>query len=124
VPGRIPAWNISEGSVRLVATLLAMFVPEPPALVAIESPDTSLHPYLMEYLAELLKLGSRHTQVVITTHSPYLLDHLPPESLRIVTKEHGATKVKEVKRTKALAEALKVLGLGDMWRAGHLGGVP
>lgn len=122
--GRIPAWNISEGSARLVATLLALFVPKPPELVAIEAPDTALHPYLMEYLAEILKLGSRDTQIVITTHSPFLLNYLPPESLLIVTKEEGQTKVKQVERDEALKEALKALGLGEMWHAGHFGGVP
>jgi len=124
LPGRIPAWNLSEGSARLVATLLALFVPSPPALVAIEAPEMSLHPRLMEYLADILKLGSRKTQIIITTHSPYLLTCLPPESLLIVTKQSGETKVKRVRRDRALTEALKVLGLGEMWLAGHLGGVP
>jgi predicted ATPase len=124
LPGRIPAWNLSEGSARLVATLLALFVPSPPALVAIEAPETSLHPRLMEYLADILKLGSRETQIIITTHSPYLLTCLPPESLLIVTKERGETRVKRVRRDRALTEALKVLGLGEMWYSGHLGGVP
>jgi predicted ATPase len=124
ISGRIPAWNLSEGSARLVATLLALFVPSPPALVAIEAPESSLHPYLMEYLADILKLGSKETQILITTHSPYLLDHLPPESLVIITKERGETKARRVRKDRALKEALEVLGLGEMWLAGHLGGVP
>ena len=102
IPGRIPAWNLSEGSTRLVATLLALFVPQPPSLVAIESPEAALHPHLMEYLAEILRLGSQETQIVITTHSPYLLDKLPPESLIIVTKEKGETKARRPKKGKAL----------------------
>ncbi len=102
IPGQIPAWNLSEGSTRLVATLLALFVPQPPSLVAIESPEAALHPHLMEYLAEILRLGSQETQIVITTHSPYLLDKLPPESLIIVTKEKGETKARRPKKGKAL----------------------
>jgi predicted ATPase len=78
----------------------------------------------MEYLAEILKLGSKGTQILITTHSPYLLDYLPPESLVIVTKERGETRAKRVRRDRALKEALEVLGLGEMWRSGHLGGTP
>lgn len=124
VPGIIPAWNISEGSARLVVTLLALLAPPPPSLVGIEAPETALHPYLCEYLVDILKLGARHTQVLITTHSPYLLDHLPPESIIIVSKGKGETSAKRVARTKGLREALKTLGLGDIWRAGHLGGVP
>ncbi len=124
VPGRIPAWNLSEGSARLVATLLALFVPRPPVLVAIEAPEISLHPYLAEFLADILILASEDTQILITTHSPHLLDYVPAESLVIVTKESAATKVKRVRRDRALKEALKTLGLGEMWHAGHLGGVP
>lgn len=122
--GRIPAWNISEGSARLVATLLALFVPTPPSLVAIEAPDTALHPGLMEYLANILKIGSQETQIIITTHSPFLLNYLPPESLLIVTKEKGETKIGQIEKDDALKEALKVLGLGEMWYAGHFGGIP
>ncbi|MBI2918592.1 MAG: AAA family ATPase [Chloroflexi bacterium] len=124
IPGRIPAWNMSEGSVRLVATLLALLVPEPPPLVAFENPDTHLHSHQMEYLAEILKAGSRHSQVIITTHSPYLLDHVPPESVLIVWKENGETKVKPVASIRGIRKALKELGLGELYYAGHLGAVP
>jgi predicted ATPase len=82
------------------------------------------YPYLMEYLADILKLGSKQTQILITTHSPYLLNYLPPESLVLVTKDKGETKVKQVRQDRALKEALEVLGLGEMWHAGHLGGTP
>ena len=125
VPGRIPAWNISEGSARLVATLLALLAPPAPSLVAIEAPETALHPYLCEYLVDILKLGARQTQVLITTHSPYLLDYLPSESLIIVEKDKGETRARRVRPSKdALKEAVRVLGLGKTWYAGHLGGVP
>lgn len=123
IAGRIPAWNMSEGSVRLVAMLLALLVPEPPPLVAFENPDTHLHAHQMEYLAEILKAGSERSQVIITTHSPYLLDHVPPESVLIVWKEAGETKVKPVASVPHLREALKELGLGELYYAGHLGGV-
>lgn len=124
IPGRIPAWNMSEGSVRLVAMLLGLLVPEPPPLVAFENPDLHLHAHLMQYLSEILKAGSQHSQVIITTHSPYLLDHIPPENVLIVWKEAGETKVKPVADTAELKEALKTLGLGELYYTGSLGGVP
>lgn len=124
IPGRIPAWNMSEGSVRLVAMLLGLIVPQPPSLVTFENPDLHLHAHLMQYLAEILKAGSRHSQIIITTHSPYLLDHIPPESVLIVWKEAGETKVKPVADTAELKEALKTLGLGELYYTGSLGGVP
>ncbi len=124
IPGRIPAWNMSEGSVRLVGILLALLVPEPPPLVAFENPEVHLHSHQMEYLAEILKAASRRSQVIITTHSPYLLKHFAPEDVLIVWKEKGQTRVKPVRTFKGLREALKTLDLGEIYYAGHLGGVP
>lgn len=124
IPSRIPSWALSEGSVRLVAILLALMVPQPPSLVTFEAPDSQLHPGLMEYLADILQMGADRTQVIITTHSPFLLDKLPPESLLIVTKEAGETRVEPATKTRGLKKALKTLGLGELWYSGHFDKVP
>ena len=124
ISGRIPAWNMSEGSVRLVAVLLALLVPKPPLLVAFETPEVHLHPYQMEYLADILKSGSQRLQVLATTHSPYLVNYLPLENMLIVRKQAGETKVEPVEDSAHLRAVLKSLGLGEAWYAGHLGGVP
>lgn len=124
VPGPIHAWNMSEGSVRLVGVLLALRVPSPPRLATFETPEIHLHPYLMEYLADILRAGSERSQVIATTHSAALLNCLLPDNVLIVSKERGVTRVKQVEDSRQLREALKRLGLGELWHAGHLGGVP
>ncbi len=95
-----------------------------PTLLALESPDASLHPYAMEHEAELLKSASRKTQVIVTNHSPYLLDYLPPESIVVVEKVKVKTVLKPVKGRKGVRYAIEKLGAGDAWYSGHLGGVP
>jgi len=61
---------------------------------------------------------------LVTTHSPDLLNFLASENLIIVEKEGGKTQCREAKDIAGVKEALKTLGLGELWYSGHLGGVP
>lgn len=119
-----PSWAMSDGTLFALALATALVSPEVPNLIAIEAPDTEIHPRLMEHIAEILISASERTQVLATTHSPYLLSHLPPESIVIVENQNAQTVVKQVARNEVLQEAIKSLGAGRAWYAGHLGGTP
>jgi predicted ATPase len=57
--------------------LLAAFLsPRPPQLLAINEPETSIHPDLLEPLAQLIVQASRASQIWITTHSEKLAGHI------------------------------------------------
>lgn len=62
--------------------------------------------------------------MLVTTHSPYFVDLLQPNDLFIVEKNDGKTQVNKACDEKGIKEALKTLGLGEMWYSGSLGGVP
>ena len=98
--------------------------PQPPSLIALEPPDLELHPHVMETLAEMLRIASSRTQVIATTHSPYLLDFLAPESFVVVEKRKGATTCKPIKGKRGLVRTARELGGGSAWYSGHIGGVP
>ena len=119
-----PAWGMSDGTLRLLGYLATLYSPSPPSLVCFEEPENYVHPQLLEMLIELLRNASLKMQVLVTTHSPYLVDLLQPSDLYIVEKKKGETLVKDVKSKKAIKDALKVLGLGELWYSGSLGGVP
>jgi predicted ATPase len=121
---RIPSWAMSDGTVRFLAHLLVVFGASPPPLVCFEEPENFIHPHSLELLAHLLKKASTRSQILLTTHSPYLLNFLEPEDIIIVEKREGATEASRPKHTGAIKEALKTLGLGEMWYAGSLGGTP
>lgn len=121
---RIPAWNMSDGVLHLLALLTILYSPEPPSLAAIEEPENWVHPGILELVADMLKSASRRTQVLITTHSPYLLNFMSPEDLVIVEKADGKTECKPVEDREGVKEALKVLGLGEFWYSGSIGGTP
>lgn len=98
---------------------------DPPALACFEEPENCIHPGLLELVVDALKSASRRSQILVTTHSPDFLNFLKdPEGLMIVEKVDGKTQCREAKDTAGVKEALKTLGLGELWYSGHLGGVP
>jgi predicted ATPase len=66
------ALELSDGTLRYLCLLAALLSPRPPAVLALNEPETSLHPDLMEPLARLILRASRDTQLWITTHSEHL----------------------------------------------------
>ena len=124
LPNEIGSRAMSYGTLFGLALGTALISPKPASLIAIEAPDTELHPYLMENVAEALLAASERSQVIITTHSPYLLNHLPAESVIVVEKENGMTQCRPVGSSKELKEVIEMLGAGSAWYSGHLGGVP
>ena len=91
--------NISDGTLRAFGVLLALFEcldrPEndPIPLVGIEEPEAALHPAAAGVLFDALQEGSHFTQVLVTTHSPDLLDikDVDADSLLIVEMADGQT---------------------------------
>lgn len=120
----IPAWGMSDGALRLLGCLATLYLPIPPSLVCFEEPENYVHPRLLKLIVDLLKNASERTQVLVATHSPYLVDFLEPKDLFIVEKKNGETKIKKAEDKKGIKEALKTLGLGEMWYSGSLGGIP
>jgi predicted ATPase len=103
---------------------MVAFGASPPPLACFEEPENYIHPHLLELLAHVLKKASTRNQVLLSTHSPYLLNFLEPEDVIIVEKHDGATEASRPKHSGAIKEALRTLGLGEMWYAGSVGGTP
>jgi predicted ATPase len=82
----------SDGTLRLLGLLVALLQDPSPSLVAIEEPELTIHPGALAVLADFMKEAILRTDVLVTTHSPDLIDRLPIESIRAVTAEGGSTK--------------------------------
>ena len=83
----------SDGTLRTLGLLVALYQDPTPPLIAIEEPELTIHPGALAVLAELILEASQRTSLLITTHSPELLDMLPVESIRSVESVDGATQV-------------------------------
>ncbi len=104
--------NISDGTLRMLAFVTALYLGG--SLVAFEEPENCIHPHLFETLTDLCRKSP--IQVVITTHSPYLVDHVSPEDLRLVIKEEGKTKISHVKDVEKIRRLLEEgIWLGEAW---------
>lgn len=83
----------SDGTVRLAGLLTALLQKPTPTLICLEEPELGVHPGSLRLLMDFVRQALHDTQVIITTHSPELIDLVPPECLRVVTREGGASKV-------------------------------
>jgi predicted ATPase len=85
----------SEGFRRYLAHLLALYQTPPKQSLIFEHPEHGIHPGALQSLSEEFKVHVEdgRGQVILTTHSPQLLDHFEPEQLRVVVMEEGQTRI-------------------------------
>lgn len=85
--------ELSDGQLRFLCLSAALLSPRPPSLLALNEPEASLHPDLIEPLAHLIARTAKETQLWITTHSGRLADAVqrrcgaPPMRLHMVDGE-------------------------------------
>ena len=72
----LDARELSDGTIRYLCLLAALLTPRPPTLLALNEPETSLHPDLLEPLARLIFKASHSSQIWITTHSLALANYI------------------------------------------------
>ncbi|WP_447882703.1 AAA family ATPase [Serratia fonticola] len=70
----LEAAELSDGTLRFLCLAVAMLSPRPPAFMALNEPENSLHPDLLPALAQLIAEASRYSQLWVTSHSPLLAD--------------------------------------------------
>jgi predicted ATPase len=88
--------ELSDGTLQYLCLLTALLSPRPPTLMALNEPETSIHPDLLIPLARLIIDASAHTQLWITTHSTRLADAICSDSGCVpiqLEKEDGETRV-------------------------------
>nr|MDO8077031.1 AAA family ATPase [Candidatus Freyarchaeota archaeon] len=112
--------QVSDGTLRLLAYITALNLDAD--LICFEKPENFVHPQLLRLLAEILKKSDK--QIVLSTHSPYFLDHLEPEDLIIVEKKDGKTKLRRVEAEKQKKEIQNLLEegipLGEAYYSGAI----
>jgi len=97
-PWRFLAQNMSDGTLRALGVLSALLqsnVDYSPTLIGIEEPETALHPAASAALRDALVRASEATQVLVTSHSPDLLDDrsIDADAVLAVVSEAGETKL-------------------------------
>ncbi len=120
--------DASSGTVRMLALLTALHEPDPPTFTAIEEIDHGLHPWAVDILVERLRAASERSQILITTHSPTLVNRLKPEELVVCDRDPdtGESVIPCIssQELRSLKDDNGGLGPGELWLAVALGGVP
>jgi predicted ATPase len=95
-----------------------------PLILAIEEPEASLHPDAIRLIAEMLKDASQQKQILVTTHSPELVDALSDDPESIVVCEKDPDEGTQFHRLSSsdLEAWLERYTLGELWRKGEIGG--
>ncbi len=116
---------LSDGTLRFIALATLFLQPKErrPSVILVDEPELGLHPKAITLLASMVEAVSAHTQVIITTQSPLLLDHFDPESVIVADRVDEATTFTRLKRD-GLAGWLKTYSLGQLWEKNEIGGRP
>jgi predicted ATPase len=119
--------QLSEGTFKTIA-LIFYLITDSGRFLLIEEPEVCIHHGLLSSIIELIKDFSERKQIVVTTHSDYVLDRLDPQNVFLVknlktkgTVVQAVPKALSANGFKALREYLDTTGnLGEYWRQGNL----
>lgn len=106
----------SDGFRRFYAHLLALYQRPPKQTLLFEHPEDGIHPGALSLLAEEFKAAPENGrgQVVLTTHSPKLLDHFKAEQIRVVELDGFATRIGPVSTEQREAIEEDLLDAGEL----------
>jgi predicted ATPase len=126
-PWRFLATNMSDGTLRALGILVALFQAsngsrQPVPLVGIEEPEVALHPAAAGALVDSLLEASRSTQVIITSHSPELLDNkqISSDSILAVVADKNVTQIAPVDEAGRSALRDHLYTAGELLRLNQL----
>lgn len=113
----------SDGTMKMLAYLTVLYDPEPPRFIGIEEPENFLHPKLLPELAEECRAAAERSQLLITSHSPFLLNAMRPEEVRILYRDdQGYTQTVRAIDIQGISEFMREgASLGYLWMEGHFG---
>ena len=111
----------SDGTLKLLSYLTLLYDPEPPQLIGIEEPENYLHPRLLTGLVGDCLEASASSQLMITTHSPRLVNELSAEEVWVLYRdEDGFTVCKRASDMLGVEQLLDAgAKLGKLWMEGY-----
>lgn len=106
----------SDGTLRVAGIVTALLQEPPVPVIGIEEPELTVHPGAIPLLCDFLRQASRDSQVLVTTHSPELLDQMKAEEVRVVLRGQEGTKVSPMSSPQRAAVREGLLTLGEVLR--------
>jgi predicted ATPase len=113
------AYNMSDGTLRALGLLLAVFQVRKPSLIFIDEPEASIHPGAAGAILDTLRHAASTMQVIVSTQSPEILDAkwIEDKNVRSVIWREGATYVEEIPENAKRALRAHLMGAGELLRS-------
>jgi predicted ATPase len=122
----IYASGVSDGYLQMLLLLTALFSesPDRPAVILLDEPEVSLHPWPLAVLAKAVNDTAEHwqKQVLIATHSPVLLSQFGVENILSTELVEGRTRVKRLSEMEEIQDLLEQYAAGSLYMAEVVGG--
>jgi predicted ATPase len=114
--------QLSEGTLRFLWLVTLLQSTDLPAVTLIDEPEVSLHPEMLQLLAELMREASSRTQLIVATHSDRFVKFLQPDELVVCDlDDEGGTLVRRASEFD-LEQWMKDYSLDQLWSMGRIGG--
>lgn len=117
----VPAHHASQGTLVVLALLTVLYGHDRPDVILLDNLDHSLHPHaqieLVRMIRELLTLDEfENTQIIATTHSPYVLDEVSPSNvIAFALREDGTVASKPLSEHPDAPKMNGALKAGELW---------
>ncbi|WP_200942807.1 AAA family ATPase [Rhizobium sp. Leaf384] len=117
--------SFSDGTLRFIALAVLLLQPTEfrPSVILVDEPELGLHPAAITLLGAMVRQASDKGQVILSTQSPFLLDHFAPEEVIVADREDGTSVFTRLESV-TLTEWLEDFSLGELWEKNELGGRP
>ena len=121
-PWRFMAENMSDGTLRALGVLTALFQTKKVPFVGIEEPEIAVHPGAAGVIRDGLCSASKRTQIAVTSHSPDLLDEksISDDSILAVVNRNGETTLGPLDRAGREAVRARLYTAGELLRLGQI----
>jgi ABC-type branched-subunit amino acid transport system ATPase component len=112
----VPASQVSDGIVLATALVLVSLTSGSRRLL-IEEPENGLHPRQLKIVADTIRsiADAQGIQVVLTTHSPLLLNHFAAEEVVLVTRDESGVQATRMSDAEGLENFASEMALGELW---------
>ena len=119
--------QFSDGTIRFIALATLLLQPSKtmPSVIVIDEPELGLHPYAIDQLSAMIKDASLHSQLIIATQSPLLVDRFPADDVTVLdqdTSRHYTTAHHLL--TEELKDWLEEYTISELWQKNIIGGLP
>ena len=120
----IHASGVSDGHVQMLLLLTILFSegPERPALLILDEPEISLHPWALVILGEAMRLAAQdyNRQILVATHSPVLISQFSANDLVVAEKQASQARLRRVSELDDIEDLLEEYATGTLYMAGTL----